>query len=236
MKDFILAAWCLTMVPLMTFAGQKAETFETTIEKKVALDYLLYLPSGYTTDTEKKWPLMLFLHGAGERGDDVENVKKHGPPKLIEADKEFPCIVVSPQCPKRQWWNAQELMLLIKDIEKHYRVDPKRIYVTGLSMGGYGTWALAAEYPDYFAAIMPICGGGDPDGVSKIADMPIWVFHGEADQTVTIEKSEEMVNALKAAGSEVIFTRYPDAGHGSWTRTYDNPKVYEWLFEQVKQP
>jgi len=124
---------------------------------KVRLNYLLYLPKNY--DSKPAWPLVLFLHGAGERGDDLDLVKKHGPPKLVEAGKEFPFVLVSPQCPADHWWQPQELTALLDEIVEKQKIDKDRIYVTGLSMGGFGTWSLAAYSPKRFAAIVPVCGG-----------------------------------------------------------------------------
>ncbi|MDZ4781376.1 MAG: prolyl oligopeptidase family serine peptidase [Planctomycetia bacterium] len=192
--------------------------------------YQLFLPKDYA-DSDKKFPLMLFLHGAGESGNDLEIVKKHGPPKLVDGKPDFPFIVVSPQCAVRPW-RVDQLNALLDDIIAKYRVDTDRVYLTGLSMGGYGTWALAAEHPERFAAIVPICGGGNPATASKLKDIPIWVFHGAKDDAVPLSRSEEMVAALKAAGSEPKFTIYPDAGHDSWTETYNNEDLYKWLLEQ----
>ena len=193
--------------------------------------YLLFLPNGY--NEQKSWPMILFLHGAGERGDDLELVKKHGPPKIVETQKDFPFIVVSPQCPEDSSWIKENEFLkeLLNDIEVRYKVDKDRIYLTGLSMGGYGTWSLACEYPERFAAIVPICGGGEPSKASKLKDMPVWTFHGVQDKVVSVEKSQEMVKAINALGGNVKLTVYPDAGHDSWTQTYDNPKLYDWFLE-----
>src|SRR5262249_37880875 len=153
---------------------------------------LLYLPDAYDS-SKKEWPLLLFLHGAGESGDDLARVKRHGPPKLIEGGKAFPFIVVSPQSSGRGW-NADTLNALLDDLISKYRVDKDRVYLTGLSMGGFGTWSLAATHPEKFAAIAPICGGGRPEDASKIKDIPTWVFHGAKDTTVPIARSEAMVN------------------------------------------
>ena len=141
--------------------SQTDQTFKKQILKTVEYDYLLYLPNHYGT-ADKKWPLVLFLHGAGERGDNLARVKVHGPPMLIEKGHSFPFILVSPQCPKDVWWDAEGLNALLDEIVAKYAVDENRIYVTGLSMGGYGTWDLAIRYPNRFAAIAPICGGGTP--------------------------------------------------------------------------
>jgi predicted peptidase len=118
---------------------------------------------------------------------------------------------------------------------RKYRIDKDRVYLTGLSMGGYGTWALAAAHPEKFAAIAPICGGGNPAEAAKLARLPIWVFHGAKDPTVPIERSKEMVEAIKAAGGDAKFTIYPEAGHDSWTETYNNPELYQWLLAQKRK-
>ena len=205
---------------------QQAKEFEKEITVKVKLKYLLYLPDGYETSA-KKWPLILFLHGAGESGDDLTKVKKHGPAKVV-ASKELPFIIVSPQSPGRGW-NPDTLNALLDDVSATYRVDPDRVYLTGLSMGGFGTWALAAAHPERFAAIAPICGGGDTKKADRLKDLPIWVFHGAKDPTVPLAQSESMVKAIKEAGGDAKLTVYPDAGHDSWTVTYDNPEFYDWL-------
>jgi predicted peptidase len=175
-----------------------------------------------------------FLHGAGESGSDVARVKTHGPPKIVETKPDFPFILVSPQSPGRGW-NPDTLNALLDEIMGKYPVDKDRIYLTGLSMGGYGTWALAAVHPEKFAAIVPICGGGNPADASKLAKLPIWVFHGAKDPTVPLRRSEEMVEAIKAAGGDIKFTVYPEAGHVSWTETYNNPELYKWLLDHKRK-
>jgi predicted peptidase len=211
-------------------AGQKACELDRSI--RVRMEYLLSLPKDYAQ--QDSWPLLLFLHGAGERGDDLELVKKHGPPKLIEAGQTFPCIVVSPQCPRGRWWEPIELAALLDEIVEKYRVDQDRIYVTGLSMGGFGTWSLAAYQPQRFAAIVPICGGGEPFTTRLYSHVPTWVFHGAKDSAVPLEHSQRMVDALKQAGGNVQFTVYPEAGHDSWTETYADAQLYDWLFQQKR--
>lgn len=213
--------------------GQHPQSFEKEIRMTVHMDYLLYLPDEYP-ESNRDWPLILFLHGAGERGNDLEKVKVHGPPKLIAGEnKEFPFVIASPQCPQEDWWSSDVqiagLDALLSEVMSRHRIDRDRVYVTGLSMGGFGTWRLAVEYPERFAAIAPICGKGNPERVGRISQLPIWVFHGAKDNTVPIKDSEEMVDALKKSGSDVKFTVYPDAGHDSWTKTYNNPELYEWL-------
>jgi len=198
----------------------------------VRLKYLLYLPPDY--EKRDAWRLLLFLHGSGERGDDLELVKRHGPPKLIAAGKDFPFIVVSPQCPKGQWWQPVELVALLDSVVKKYKVDEDRIYVTGLSMGGFGTWALGFYRPDRFAALVPICGGGETYWAEALARVPVWAFHGALDRGVPVRRSREMVEAINKEGGHAKLTVYPDAGHDAWTQTYNNPQLYEWLLRQKR--
>lgn len=200
----------------------------------VETDYLLYLPDGYNAaDTITKWPLMMFLHGAGETGNDIEKVKGHGPAKLIEQGKKFPFIVVSPQT-RNYGWKSEQLMDLLASLISKYNIDKDRLYLTGLSMGGYGTWKLAADYPNVFAAIIPICGGGNPDTAYRLRHMPIWCFHGAKDDVVPLSQSEQMIDAVKKYNKEVQLTVYPEANHDSWTETYANDAIYDWLL-QYKQ-
>ncbi len=241
-KNHLLLASIIFLTGIFSLYSQSnmtpihQQTHQLLISKRepgVQLKYLLYLPNGYDKDVQKPWPVLLFLHGAGERGDSLDLVKMHGPPKIVEK-KDLPFLVVSPQCPANQWWSPGILKELLDEILATYRTDINRIYLTGLSMGGFGTWNLSMEYPDMFAALAPICGGGDPSQVEKIKHIPVWVFHGAKDPVVSIERSEEMVNALKKINGNVKFTVYPEATHDSWTETYNNEKLYEWLLEQRK--
>ncbi len=216
-------------------AAQRKQKLETQIVKNIKLEYLLSLPKGYRTSKEQ-FPLMLFLHGSGERGSDLEKIKLHGLPKVLEAGLELPCIVVSPQCPGDLWWDTEALTVLLDQLEETLRVDPDRIYVTGLSMGGFATWELATRHPKRFAAIVPICGGGEPFFASEITHLPVWVFHGAKDDVVPLEYSERMVKALKKYGNKrVKFKIYKHAKHDSWTKTYANPKVFAWMLEQKRK-
>ncbi|MBM4104312.1 MAG: phospholipase [Planctomycetes bacterium] len=219
-------------------AGQRPGVFAMTVTREVRMNYLLYLPKDYGK-ADKKWPLILFLHGAGERGSDLNLVKKHGPAKLVAEGKDFDFIIISPQCRQESWWPtmAEDLKLLVDDIAGKYQVDKSRMYITGLSMGGYGTWSMIIKYPDMFAAAAPICGGGDAVLAKfRLAKIPLWVFHGAKDNVVPLSKSEEMVKAVKAAGNKDIeFTIYPDAGHDSWTETYNNPELYKWFLNYEKK-
>ena len=207
-------------------------------EDEIDLKYLFSLPKDYSNAKKTTWPLILFLHGMGERGDDLELVKIHGIPKIVKTQEDFPFIAISPQCPIEYVWADKKMLRalesLVLKIIKNYRIDKTRVYVTGLSMGGYGTWALATRRPDLFAAAVPICGGGDPATVNILKNLPIWVFHGGLDKVVLAEESEKMVRALEKAGGKVRYTLYPEAYHDSWTETYDNSALYDWMLSNRK--
>ena len=224
---------------------QKPQKFERTITKTVRADYLLFTPKGYKAGGEKKWPLILFLHGAGERGSDLQKVAVHGPPKIVQTKPEFPFLVVSPQCPEGETWSGDVLNSLLDDVLAKHAVDTNRLYLTGLSMGGFGSWTLATQSPERWAAVAPICGGGDnlrlllASGARKKAlqSLPVWAFHGAKDNVVKLENSEKMIEAFKKLGNtEVELTVYPEAGHDSWTETYNNPKLYDWFLAHTRQP
>lgn len=225
-------------------AGEQVpEQYKTTRTLKINVNYLLFLPKGYEAGSEKKWPLIFFLHGAGERGTNVWKVAVHGPPKRVAGDPGFPFIVVSPQCPSGERWSNDVLVPLLDDIIAKHAVDTNRVYLTGLSMGGYGTWNLGLTYPERFAAIAPICGGGEMitlllksyDNGAALRSLPVWAFHGAKDPVVPLSESERMVDGLKKVGlKEVKFTVYPEAQHDSWTETYANPEFYKWLLEHKR--
>lgn len=196
--------------------------------------HLIYFPELYPDKPEEKWPLILFLHGAGERGNNLEKVKAQGLPKYLGSKKDFPFVVAYPQCPAHTYWHTPYLNEWLEEVKTSVRVDESRIYLTGISMGGYGTWRWASGNPEKFAAIIPICGGGDPSKASRLVHMPIWAFHGAKDDIVPLSETLEMTEAVKAAGGKAELTIYPDLYHDSWTKTYNNPKIYDWLLEHRK--
>ena len=202
--------------------------------QKETVSYWLFLPEEESAKTEAGFPLLLFLHGAGERGSNPEAVKMHGPPKLVETEKgkSWPFITVSPQCPDGMHWSPMQLLRLLDSIEAQYPVDPSRVYVTGLSMGGFGTYMLIDSAPERFAAGMPLCGGYDPERAKRMTKTPIWAFHGDADGAVPIEMDRVIVEAIQKAGGNIQFTVYPGVQHDCWTQTYNNPDVYAWLLKQ----
>lgn len=216
--------------------------------------YRLLVPADYETgsaaSTEKKWPLILFLHGAGERGDDNRAQLKYFPTDMVSPEnrKKYPVFILAPQCPVNRAWSARDLRQLLQGdatkvpdetrvilgmlekVQKEFPIDPERVYLTGLSMGGYGSWYLAALEPWRWAAVVPICGGGNPEWAPKMKDIPIWVFHGGRDSVVPPARSRQMVEALEKAGGKPKYTEFPDAGHNSWTPAYRHPEFLPWLF------
>lgn len=236
MRPLFTSLLALTMIASLSAAEQTPQSFAGEVSLKVGYSYLLTLPEGYETDTAKEWPLLVFLHGAGERGTDLELLKKHGPPKLIAAGKKFDAIVVCPQVPTGNIWNEHGVKALTDEIIRTHRVDTSRLYLTGISMGGFGTWDTALAYPDTYAAIAPICGGAGVGFVmaERIKDLPCWIFHGDKDGAVSVDFSTRMHGALQKVGSSAKLTIYPGVGHDSWTQTYDNEEFWTWLFAQKK--
>jgi predicted peptidase len=223
--------------------NQMVKQFQFTRSESVKVNYLLFLPKGYEANGEKRWPTILFLHGAGERGTDVWKVAVHGPPKNVTEHPEFPFIIISPQCPEHQIWSRDVLLSLLDDITAKYAVDTNRLYLTGLSMGGYGTWDLGLAYPEKFAAIVPICGGGElitlllssHDKGQALKSLGVWAFHGAKDSVVPLAESQRMVDVVKKMGvKDVKLTVYPEADHNSWTAAYNDPELYQWLLKHER--
>ncbi len=225
--------------------NQMAKQFELKKTQRLEAKYLLFLPQGYDAKPNERWPLILFLHGAGERGSDVWKVATHGPPKHVATHPDFPFIIVSPQCPEGQIWSNDVLLGLLDEVTRKYHVDTSRVYLTGLSMGGYGTWDLGLRYPEKFAAIVPICGGGElitvllssGENAQALKTLGVWAFHGAKDPVVPPEESQRMVSILQRTGvKDVKLTMYPEAGHDAWTETYANPELYDWLLKHRRAP
>ncbi len=203
------------------------------------IGYLMYLPKNYDPAKEAM-PLMLFLHGRGESNGPLSLVAKWGPPMIVASGEDFPFILVSPQCPREDFWSSpvqeKRLVELLDHVTSSYKVDTTRVYLTGLSMGGYGSWRLAADHPERFAAVVPVCGGGKPEDAEKLKALPIWVFHGDQDGAVPIKRSIEMVDAINAAGSDKIrFTTLEHIGHNSWSAAYATPELYEWMLKHTNK-
>jgi predicted peptidase len=224
-----VAAACV----LQAAAEPEARKFTKDVVLHVEWNYVQWLPEGYAT-SEKRWPLLVFLHGAGEVGDRIATVERHGPPKLAAAGRKFPFILVAPQSP-HLLWNPLEVNAFTEEMVKTLKVDATRVWITGLSMGGNATWMAAAIRPDLYAAAVPVCGWGDFFMVRGLARMGVWAFHGAKDPIVPIAKTQELVDSLKLVGGKPKLTIYPEAQHDSWTQAYDDPELWKWLEAQKRE-
>lgn len=238
LAHFLLCGLCACAMQTVCAAdaaptGSTQQEHSTTVTTKI--QYLLFLPKTYSEKGEPS-PLMIFLHGSGERGSDLNMVKKWGPPAIAEKNPDFPFILISPQAPEGGWWHPQEIKAIIDEVMATHNVDRHRVYVTGLSMGGFGTWDLVAAYPKLFAAAAPVCGGGDPFFARFMKGVPVWAFHGKKDDSVPEEQSANMVAALKETGGEVKYTMLPDAGHiDAWVYAYGpDSGLFDWLLQHRK--
>jgi predicted peptidase len=249
----------LTLALPALAAGQETGFLQRTVQvASVTYKYQVYVPASYTPS--KKWPVIFFLHGAGERGADGERQTDLGLPARIRGMKEFPAIVVMPQCAPRAWWGDPEMeaqaFAALEQSMKEFNGDPERVYLTGLSMGGFGTWAFGYKHPEMFAALAPVCGGvvasrrfitpppwhplsknpEDPYGetASHLTKIPIWAFHGEADPVVPVTESRRLTEEVKSRGGNVRYTEYPGVAHNSWDKAYWEDELVPWLLAQKK--
>lgn len=224
----------LAALALQTQAGRLSERITST----VTLAYLVAFPEGYDADKRKRWPVVFFLHASGEKGDDLGKLRVHGPLKEIANGRKIPALVVAPQCPNGDTWDSdrmvQALHGLFRHVERTYRVDRKRELLTGISMGGYGVWAVGIKEPRRFAALAPICGNGDVAKVAALRDEPIWTVHGDADGSVPVQGTRDLVAALRASGGHVRYDEIPGAGHDVWSRTYAQDAFWDWLLAQKR--
>lgn len=193
--------------------------------------FWIWLPRDYA-QRRQRWPLVVFLHGSGERGTDLAKVKVHGPPKRVAAGADWPAVLVSPQCEDGQRWDPERLHRLLVALKAQLHVDPQRCVGTGLSMGGFGMWQWATAYPRDLAAIAPVCGFGDPAKVAAMRAVPVRAYHGDQDSVVPLAPHVACVEALRAAGGTASLTIYPGVGHDSWTPAYNDPDLLPWLLAQ----
>lgn len=193
------------------------------------MPYLLSQPEQGEENEGK--PLILFLHGVGERGTDLQLIKQYGIPDRVATVSDFPFITVSPQCPKDSYWTeeTETLKELLIHCVQTYKADPERVYLTGLSMGGAGAWRLAIDHPHLFAALAPICGKSYPKEAHALKGLPVWIFHGEEDDVNPLTHSKDMAEALLEEGADVLLTVYPEVGHDSWTKAYETEELYRWF-------
>jgi predicted peptidase len=248
MNALILALTCALAPGEDVVANFSEHTYKYTGGRYQDEVFRYRLLSPEKIEPGKKYPVILFLHGAGERGDDNADQLIYLPQQMATAEyrKKFPCFLIAPQCREEGSWverradsgtvgdQMQVVEGILHDVLKKYPCDPKRVYLTGLSMGGYGAWDLASRHPDWFAAVAPICGGGDPGRADRLVKVPIWAFHGDKDGVVRPEQSREMIEAIRAAGGNPKYTEFKDVGHDSWNPAYKDPEgVIPWLFSQV---
>lgn len=213
-----------------------AKEFQTEVTVKVGYRYSLYIPKEYSPGSKRKWPLIIFLHGSGERGEDLDVLTRNGPPKMIAAGHAFPALVASPQAPDHNTWEPHSVKALVDALRREYHIDDDRVYLTGISMGGYGVWDTVMAFPHTFAAAIPICGSAGVKFVAaeRIKHLPVWIFHGADDTVVPAANSQRIYDALVEAGGTPKLTIYAGVGHDSWTRTYEDPDLWEWLFAQKR--
>ena len=231
---------------------ERFEKREFTDASGDKLRYRLLKPKDY--DPNRKYPLVVFLHGAGERGSDntaqlVHAMADFASDRIME---NYPAFVIAPQCPDEKKWvevpwtdedhempkepsqSLRQTLELVAALQEEFSIDPARRYITGLSMGGFGVWDAIQRRPELFAAAAPVCGGADARLAKRIKDVPVWAFHGDQDDAVKVRRSRDMIAAIKAAGGSPKYTEYKGVGHDSWTATYQDPELYKWLFAQKR--
>jgi predicted peptidase len=231
----LLVCGCRTPLPTVIMR-QRVRTMTIPREHPTKIHYLIQLPKGYKEDTNRLWPMVFYLHGIGEWGDDMKKVLRFGPPRLVAQGRNLPCIVVSPQVPKGYFWfrESNAMIEILEEVTACYRVDKHRVHVTGNSMGAFGAILLAAREPKRFASLVPICGGVDYVDSLRLRDVPIWAFHGENDPIIPVQESRRLVDLVNQIGGKARLTVYPGVGHNCWDRAYDDPALWDWMLAQKR--
>ncbi|RRB01077.1 carboxylesterase family protein [Larkinella rosea] len=227
LKFFTLLGWLLTCSWQTGLAQSNPNN-----KNREKYDYLLYVPKDYPA-SQRAYPLVISLHGSSLKGSDLNKVKRYGLPHLVDQGREYAFIIASPQCPDGKVWSTDNWFEpLLEELTAKYRIDPKRIYLTGISMGGYGAWQTAVAYPDKFAAILPLCGGcDDSTQVCRIKNVPVWTFHGIDDDVISIDETERLVKRLNQCNGSVKFTKLDKVGHAI-QYLYEDNSLYDWLLKQ----
>ncbi len=228
----LLTIW--SFISIIIVAIQVSTYAQKRLKSPEKYDYLLYLPKDYA-NTKTTYPLVIYLHGGSQTGKDLNKLKIYGLPHLVDKGRDFNFIIASPQCPDGKFWSTDNWFdSLYTDLTTKYRIDTKRVYLTGISMGGYGTWQTAVDHPEKFAAIVPLCGGcDDSTKICRIKHIPVWTFHGTADDVIPISETEQLVNRLEACKGQIKFTRLEKEGHGI-QYVYEDQAIYDWLLKQHK--
>ena len=228
-RSFALISLTILLIGFSAFAQSGSST-----KASEKYNYLLYLPKSYSA-TESSYPLVIYLHGGSQRGSDLNKLKAYGLPYVVDQGRDFDFIIASPQCPDGKFWSTDNWFdSLYTEVTTKYRVDPKRVYLTGITMGGYGTWQTAVAYSDRFAAIVPLCGGcDDSTQICRIRQVPVWTFHGAADDVISVDETARLVRRLNQCAGKVKFTRLEKEGH-SIQYLYKKPEIYDWMVKQHK--
>jgi predicted peptidase len=233
----LVLAGCATHERWLLVPGQHPQSFLRTVRVEAQGQLLLYLPADFRPRGSTRYPLLVFLHGSGESGPDLEKLKVHGPPKFLDTRPDFPFIVASPQARNSvERFDPTVLDAMLDELLSQLPIDRDRVYLTGLSMGGMWTYGWASLHSERFAAIAPVAGLWDPADACRLRDIPIWSFHGAKDDVVPLAGDQAMIDAINACGGHARLTVYPEAGHDSWTETYSNPELYTWLLQQRRPP
>ncbi|TLY98491.1 MAG: phospholipase [Gammaproteobacteria bacterium] len=236
LAGLILIAGCAARHGWVLAPGQHPQSFERRVTVETHGRFLLYLPAAFDPSGRTRYPLLIFLHGSGESGEDLEKVKVHGPPKLVASKPDFPFIVASPQARNHiERFDPATLDAMLDELLEQLPVDPDRIYLTGLSMGGIWTYGWAIRHPERFAAIAPVCGLWDPGDACRLKDVPVWAFHGAQDPVVPLDGDQAMIDAIKACGGDARLTVYLYTGHDSWNQAYADPEPYTCLLQQRRR-
>lgn len=237
MQTFLIAflfCYSCANLELNDFGASYRNSGGAVVEENTVYRYLLYLPKNYRKKPSKRWPLLVYLHGKSCRGYNLEKLKAYGPPYLVSEGWHFPFIIVSPQCPPDRIWDTDDWFpSLYKKLSGKYRIDESRIYLTGMSMGGSGVWALAIKRPEYFAAAVSLCGGWRTENIKAMKNIPVWAFHGAKDKIVSPRRTEKMVDALRNVGGKVRYSKIEGKGH-SIHKVYEYKEVYKWLLKHRK--
>ncbi len=232
MKPLLIISFILATA-LSAFGESRQAALQLTLPTGETVDYLRYTPGEHS---ETPPPLLLFLHGGGESGDDLDAVKTHGPPFEIEEGRDFPMIVVSPLNPDaKRFWDEDRLARFLDALADEMEFDPTRLYLAGMSRGGYGAYRLAMENPDRFAALLVLCGAAPAPYANWLGDLPTWIIHGEKDTSIPVSESIEMAAAMEKNGGDVTLTLLPEAGHDVWTDTFKDPQTLAWLLQHHRE-